>query len=390
MRIFIIYCIVLILLFFSGCREKMNPIVECKYEIKIDPEQAKDSILFSDLFEKVSYTRIHTDDDFLIGRIDKLIVSDKYIFILDRKLSRSVFCIDKNGERVFEIQRLGKGPGEYIDLRDIAFDSIRQEVLLFCAASQKIIWFDLNGKFLREKKLPVWAVGMHPIDNGVVVYSDYNVNSEWKSIGYYPNVILLDSAMNIIGCQAYFKGNIDKSFIWSSRPDFSLVGNKVGIMPDHSNVIYYVSGENMIPAWNIDFGKHSIDENYWKQASNKNMSLEKWVEYCRVEGVCECVYYMEGEEIIYFMYSYKGERYHVFYFKKSGRLLHSKKFVNDLNRFGGFKVQALYDGNFYGDIDAGIIYENRDKLKKIISEDVLNKIEMSDNPVVVNYTIKKN
>lgn len=81
MRKFIIGCFVYI--FFLGCQEKADTVVECKYEIKVDLERVKDSILFSDLFEKVSYVRIPTDDNFLIGRIDKLVVSDDYIFMLN-------------------------------------------------------------------------------------------------------------------------------------------------------------------------------------------------------------------------------------------------------------------------------------------------------------------
>lgn len=389
MRILIIGNVVFIFLLFVGCQQRMDTEVKCKYEIKIDPEQAQDSILFSDLFERISYIRIPTDDDFLIGRIDKLIVSDRHIFMLDRKLSRSVFCIDKSGNKVFEIHRPGKGPGEYIDLRDIAFDSLKQEILLFCAASRKIIRFDLSGKFLREKKIPVWAVGIHPVDKGMVVYCDYNMNKDWKNRGYYPNLVLLDSMMNVIDCHAYFQGNVDKSFVWSSRPDFCSIDNKAGVMPDHTNVIYHVSTEHITPVWSIDFGKYNIDDRYWKHAAGKNMSLKKWIEYCRVEGVCECVYYMENEGIIYFMYSHKGEYYHVFYFKENGRLLHSKKVVNDFNRFGGLKIQTLHKGNFYGNVGAGIIYENRDRLKEFVSEDILENLEMSDNPIIINYVIKK-
>lgn len=379
----------LFLLIIGGCTSKIDDVV-CERQITIDPKEALDSILFSEVFEKISYTKITTDDNFLVGRIDKLVISDEYIFILDRDLSRSVFCIDKSGNKVFEIHRLGKGPGEYVDLRDIAYDFRQKELLLFCGVRQRVIWFDLQGNYLREKKIPFWIVGIQSLqDKGLALFCDYNPENKLKKDNYYPNVIVVDSNMNVLTQNAYFDVIVDKGVVWSSRPDFSCLGNTVGIMPDHSNTIYHIENNN-ITSWKVDFGKYNINEEYWEQAANKKMSLKQLEEYCRVQGICKCIYYMENEKIIYFAYRYKGNHYHVFYSKETGRLIQTKKLVNDMNRFGKFSPKNLDRTQFYSYVSAGMVYDSRDKLKesKAMPEDILQTIEMSDNPILVSYTIK--
>lgn len=372
-----------------GCTSNRNDRI-CERQITIDPEQALDSILFSEIFDEIVYTKITTDDNFLIGRIDKLVISDEYIFILDRNLSRSVFCIDKSGNKVFEIHRLGKGPGEFADLRDIAYDFRRKELLVFCGVRQRVIWFDLQGNYLREKKIPFWIVGIQSLqDNGLALFCDYNPENKLKEGDRYPNVIVVDSNMNVVTQNAYFDVIVDKGVVWSSRPDFSCFGNTAGIMPDHSNTIYHIENNN-ITSWKVDFGKYNVNERYWEQAANKKMSLKQLEEYCHVEGICKCIYYMENEKMVYFAYRYKGNNYHAFYSKVTGCLIQTRRLINDLNRFGQFFPKTLDGAQFYSYISAGIVCDSRDKLKesKAIPENILQTIEISDNPIIITYTVK--
>lgn len=391
MKTIFLFLACLSLLFTIGCTGQLNTTAVCENEIKIDPEQILDSVPFSEIFKKISYIKIQTDDNFLVGRIDKLVVGDDRVFMLDRKLSRAVFCVDTNGKKVFEIHRIGRGPGEFMDLRDMAYDFRRKEILLFCYVRQMIISFDLQGNYLRERKMPFEAIGFQPLENGGFALScDYNPEKKLKKEGYYPNIILTDSNMNVIAQDAYFKGEIDKSVVWSTRPDFSCFGKIAGIMPDHCNTIYRIHGDSITPAWKLDFGTCNIDGRYWEKTMMKGMTLEKLEEYCQAEGICQGMYYMENEKALYFAYRYKSRLYHAFYSKETGRLIATGKLVNDLNRFGGFVPQDLHRGRFYGHISAGTVYDYREKLKerKVMPDSILETTEMSDNPILVVYSLK--
>lgn len=391
MRVFTIYCIVFILLFFSGCQEKMNPVIECKYEIKINPEQAKDSILFSDLFEKVSYIRIPTDDNFLIGRIDKLIVSDGYIFMLDRKLSCSVFCIDKNGNKVFEIHRVGRGPGEYVYLKDVAFDSQRKELLLFCYVRQKVIYFDLKGNYLREKRVPCGVTSIQPLKNGgLVLFCDYDSEVRMKKNTFYPNIVVVDSCMKIIKKGAFFRGFVNDGVVWTSMPDFSCFNDVVSLKPDHCNTIYYMNGSDIDPTWKLNFGKHNIDDVYWDKVVEGGMTVEKLEEFCRIKELYESLHFYENADLIYFAYRCNMSLSHVFYYKSSGKIIQARKLVNDLDYFAGFVPKTLKDDQFYGVISANDVCCFRESFKYGEGNfNYLDSVKISDNPVLVIYSIKK-
>lgn len=391
MRILIIGNVVFICLLFLSCQERINTMVECKYEIKIDPEQAQDSILFSDLFEKVSYIRIPTDDDFLIGRIDKLIVSDRHIFMLDRKLSRSVFCIDKGGNKVFEIHRVGRGPGEYVDLRDIAFDSERKELLLFCYVRQKVIYFDLNGNYLREKRIPCGASSIQPLKNGgLVLFCDYNSKVRMKKNTFYPNIVIVDDDMKIVKKGAFFEGFVNNGIVWTSMPEFSCFNNVVSLKPDHCNNIYHMKESEIDAIWRLNFGKHNVGDVYWMKVTEKGMTVEKLEEFCRIKELYESIHFYENIDLIYFAYRCNMSLSHVFYQKNSGKTIQAKRLINDLDYFIEFTPKILKDNQFYGVISANDVCHFRENSKyNRESFNYLDSIKISDNPIIVIYNIKE-
>lgn len=393
MKIIYLFFIVFGLLFMiGGCSKKVNTMVLSEHEIRIDLEQVLDTILFSNLFEKISYIKIPTNDTFLIGRIDKLVVDDNHIFILDKTLSRAVFCIDTNGNKIFEINRVGRGPGEYVDLKDIAYDSIHKELLLFCYVRQMIIWFDLQGNYLREKKIPFRTVSIQPLkDRGFVLFCDYNLEDKLKNGDYHPNIIVIDSNLKVIGQDAYFRGFIDSGVVWTSMPDFFSFGDVVGIKPDHNNIVYHIKNRSITAAWKLDLGKHSIDDRYWEKAFEKGMTAEKLEDFCKNMRLFECVYYCEDDNIIYFMCRCCDVLYYVFYSKETKQIIQTSQFANDLDFFVEFIPKTLKDNKFYGIVNASTICSLRERLKSVnaLPNKVLETIEIFDNPVLVIYTMKK-
>ncbi|MGY6560157.1 MAG: 6-bladed beta-propeller, partial [Nitritalea sp.] len=99
--------------------------------------------------EKVSehfVVPLETTDASLIGKLDKAIRHEDKIFVLDSDLAKTVFCFDLDGKFLFKLGRLGKGPGEYRELRDIVLYPSTNEIGVL--DGDKIIWYNTgDGSF---------------------------------------------------------------------------------------------------------------------------------------------------------------------------------------------------------------------------------------------------
>lgn len=53
------------------------------------------NIKLSSLVDSIYYIPLETKDEFLIGNIDKLIVTDKEIYVLDKNITTATYCFDQ-------------------------------------------------------------------------------------------------------------------------------------------------------------------------------------------------------------------------------------------------------------------------------------------------------
>ncbi|MBU3041640.1 6-bladed beta-propeller [Bacteroides fragilis] len=77
--------------------------------IKINmPLQQDDNIVkLSTIIDSIYYLPLETDDRYLIGNIDKLIVTDVFFYVIDKDINPSIFCFNKKGEFIRKIGNRG-------------------------------------------------------------------------------------------------------------------------------------------------------------------------------------------------------------------------------------------------------------------------------------------
>ncbi len=121
-----------------------------------DFPQHKQALRFSSVFDSIKYIKLKTNKQSLIAKIDKIEILDSCIYILDRRISKSVFIFDLDGNFIKKIKRVGKGPGEYLLLQNFFFEHSKNLLTLF-VNNNKFIYFDTLGNYIGEKKLPFFA-----------------------------------------------------------------------------------------------------------------------------------------------------------------------------------------------------------------------------------------
>ena len=126
----------------------------------------------TDVIDTVRYVSLKDDNVIFSGRIDKLMSKGDTIYIFDSRMSKSLSAYKKDGTFLFNVGKLGGGPGEYIELGNFTIDN--QYFYCIDNAMRKILVYDINnGAFVRKLDMPIYVDDIALFDNGnFIFYSD--------------------------------------------------------------------------------------------------------------------------------------------------------------------------------------------------------------------------
>jgi len=202
---------------------------------------------------------LETTEKSILGKVEKMIVSENLIYILDNEYSKAVFVFDLEGQFQYKIFRFGKGPGEYSEIFDMDVDN---KYLYILDSGRKMIRFDKKtGNFHSEQVLQQWMGMEFVVDNTgkQVFYEKGFRNSE-------------DFDENIRSCQIYqsnYFGTYKNCAIpFDSRfnainfyPNISFAKNQdeILLLPAYTYDYFTHKDEKIKRLYHFDFGDHNMD-----------------------------------------------------------------------------------------------------------------------------------
>ena len=107
---------------------------------------------FTVFSDSVCLLPLATDSQFLIGQIDKILDTDSAYFFLDAGKTKSIYKYGKDGKTDQKFHRVGRGPLEYIEIRDLDLDYSNNKLFILCFPG-KILVTDMD--FNIEKTIRV-------------------------------------------------------------------------------------------------------------------------------------------------------------------------------------------------------------------------------------------
>ena len=124
------------------------------------------------IVDTVKYVSLKNEKNIFSGRIDKLMSKGDTMYIFDSRISKSLSAYRKDGTFLFNVGKLGGGPGEYIELGNFTIDN--QYFYCIDNAMRKILVYDINnGAFVRKLDMPIYVDDIALFDNGnFIFYSD--------------------------------------------------------------------------------------------------------------------------------------------------------------------------------------------------------------------------
>lgn len=153
--------------FLLSCVRNNNNEISVNEHISIENGKPLTSII-----DTIRYVSLKNNNAIFSGRIDKLMSKGDTVYIFDSRISRSLRAYKKDGTFLFNVGKLGKGHGEYIEMGNFTID----KHFFYCIdnAVKKMLIYDIdNGKFVRKIDMPIYADDVARFEDGnFIFYSD--------------------------------------------------------------------------------------------------------------------------------------------------------------------------------------------------------------------------
>jgi hypothetical protein len=316
MKYLFLFLFIFCLLFSCGEKQSDEVIHSDSAEVvPIDVGNISD-VKASELFSKIEYIPLETNDSCLLGSIKKLLLYDNRFFILD-EFGKSVFVFSENGKFIHAISQVGIGPNEYTDLADILIDHDNR--LLILDGKSKLLYFDISSyRFVREQKRGSGTEISYLGDETVACYihdipdAKNELIIERKGKTVYEHFTNRKSLAYFYYIPAWFNAKDDKS-VFFIRP--------------FDDRVYLLNRDSIGLEEYLNFGEQKISDNFVKNMPKENKS--KWLlnsDYCHSVSN-----YYKNDNIRSFTFTYKAKEVTYIRFFKKGKEFMYNTFVNDLS-----------------------------------------------------------
>ncbi|GAB6013266.1 6-bladed beta-propeller [Viscerimonas tarda] len=386
----------------SGCSQSKKDGEQMKYvaysdpSVKIDRHIAplKIDILdqpYSDFYANLDSLRIvklETNEESLIGSVSRLFIINNTLFVADYFKTKSIFAFDLQGNFLYKINKIGKGPGEYLNLNMVNIDEKHIAILDF--HSWKIIRYDLSGNLLFEKKIDPCPADFIEFGDNKMIFAYHNYSPK---VPY--QLTFNDSDLKTEGTAIPFKNT--RYIVGEYLSAFQKTEN--GDILYHytfCDTIYQIKDYEIIPKYHLSFYAPSEIEAFYEKTKNLNET-----EFSRVKMNSDLVRYysfMELKDILYVYYT-KGKLSYTSLVSKDNFKIYNSVAADTEKMFAyiPFVISGYHQNTLLGYIDESFLStlsaENMEMFYTHLKDEDIQKIkELEDtdnNPVVCLLHVKK-
>lgn len=367
-------------------KEKTKNIVKPLLEVK-------DPLVSSDFFSFDSYTFLETSKDGIVGSIDRAIVRNDTIFVLDTKVSKGIFVFKLDGKFLYSINKKGNGPGEINSIQDFTF--IGDNIAILNNNHQIQIYNSKNGLFIEKISLPFSTNSIVSTDNSYVV--DLFTNDEKVDQNFDYNLFRLDLAEKKMLSRGFPKPSINMKY--NNKFNFYTSSAGTYFTKPFDYNIYQIDGDEISIYKSLDFGKYSLEKDFRENLSKRGNPIKMLLTLPYVRSIRNV---MINDNFEYFIYSFQSKTFFYYMDKKENITANFEKFGDDVF-LGAFnpipigltknKIMFVIEPSTLKSIMKSLAEHpyNRKTIKPIFDNLKLlsSKVENDSNPIIVFTSIKK-
>jgi hypothetical protein len=345
------------------------------------------------IFNDITTIPLETKEECLIKEIVKVLFHGNKMFLQDEAQKLLVF--DTNGKFLKEIGKKGKGPGEFLELRDFDID---KDGNIYILDRKQILKYNNDGTFLKG-----FSYHFSPTDKTFCIPFQFATKDNdnfyiWggslglkdNSIGNFFAMYEMTKGGKITNKYFPVKYNISGSYNQFKRyKELLLIDPVFG-----SNVIYSINKEGVGERYYIDFGRRTLDipvpEGFLSLVDFKTRIDSRY--FHSIFG------FIETNDWIYFMFVFKRHVYNVYFSKKLNKSFLSIQWPLVSGRIAPWKISAGYNDNFFAFIEPKYVIEDITKCKVLEFDSLpasekrnierLAQIKPTDNPILFICSMK--
>ncbi len=335
--------------------------------------------------KNISFIPLETNKDILMSDIAKIIPLNEKYYVMDISFTNSILVFTNKGKHIQSIGVCGRGPGEYVRLRDFTIDKDGNRLLILDSSSRKIVIYNLDtGAFIENIKFDYSAKSIAMPNKNTVSLFSHNYTNDYT----IRNINIDNKSQN-----GFLKNDGTLTEITMGYTDF-YQSKHVYYAPTASNVVYKITEKRVLPYILLDFGEYKIPEDRLRTAIKNDLSGSFTTHNLLLRdkfgyGISRII---ENNDFLTFSFRIKQKEISVIYSKKSKKYFYGSKFEGDLNPIGNLlspiavnKNQFLCISNTYDilGVKKTILKQNNSKLRQQF-EELTKKIAQESNPVIIS------
>jgi hypothetical protein len=269
-----------------------------------------DPIILEDLnsIEVKQVIKLDFDVEVPLGQIDKLILIEDRIFVLDRTFSRYLYIYDREGNLLYKIGGRGSGPGEYFSgPKDFCIDESSHEIVVFESESQKILTYSWNGELINVRMLQkTWPYSFAKLDSifyfayKTVDKDSYLLRIEGEKETPFLKYKKLKKQREVVADNCFFV-----------TPEY------VYFVEDHNNDVVVLKNKSIEKILSFDFGSNSISKDFLSKYKG-NEFIKKALSNEKATNISQIV---ETDHIFAFQFMFKKMKFQIIQDKRNGNYL---------------------------------------------------------------------
>lgn len=343
----------------------------------------------SEISDSISYVLLDTPEELAIGQIDRVLLTQKRLFVLDREIASALYVFDTSGRYIFDIQEGIGGSGEVLEFSDFDVSDKREELYILDNDSKDIKVFDFSGTFIKRIRLPFFASSINVLGDEIAVFrnNQFNIGDEWGN----NQIVVLSNDGEVLRSFLPLTTSTDYlSYHDSFRPLHSTDDSWV-FSQALNDTIYEISDDTVNAKYIIDFGSKSL-----KEIDGGFFGV---TDFLQSEQRMKSQYLMgdtfETPDYLMSLF-YAGKTYkYVFYDKKRRKVSVLDKIDNDLD-FVPYLHTKFANGNvIIADLPAELLLSLDEQIEdetiktKKIKELVTDKVFQKENPILMLVHLNK-
>ena len=402
------------LFFLSACTSKPSSSVPIEDDTLSTEETFKDidlannlkdcgkPLLLSDIVKDVEYVKLETQDNILVGSINQLKRTKKFVFIYSWHQNH-VMMFDTSGKFIRKIGHVGQGPGEIANIHCFTVSDSLVFIYPFSRNGSLTVYDMRDNSFVKEFSLK-WPV-----------FFSWTIDVMGDCLVYYPGTVYLpdNSKTFISACVANGKGETlmeqipylpaggDKSEMNLSSDASWIYQGRSNVYSQINDTIYGITCDSIYPRYHLSLGKYGLPLGRYDV---KDLGLKDFI---MMQSVCE------NKECLLFKFSYNKKMWFSRYDKKTEKIdsweqtplkgigwmaIESPGITNDIDGSQSFDgIRYTGENSFY----FAITPDNLDQVRRNVAEakvkfpekqaellKLLDEMGEDDNPIIAFYKLK--